>query len=135
MNIHNLIKLWVGQNTKYALLIFLENVEIYALLGRTKWTQNLGRRTKSDFKDRALGVEYDIGSGLEMLIDEGKQKVADKNLAEADVEELDVVQKVCVSDESSASTEPYDEDAVKKVRTREAMGIINIKEKRQIPSI
>ena len=94
-----------------------------------------GRRTKTDFKDRALGVEYDIGSGLEMLIDEGKQEVADKNLAEADVEELDVVQKVCVSDESSASIEPYDEDAVKKVRTMEAMGIINIKEKRQIPSI
>ena len=35
-----LIKLWGGQNTKYALLMFFENVEIYALFWRTKWTQN-----------------------------------------------------------------------------------------------
>ena len=36
-----LIKLWGGQNTKCALLMFLfENVKIYALFGRTKWTQN-----------------------------------------------------------------------------------------------
>ena len=50
-------------------------------------------------------------------------------------EELDVFQEVCVSDESSASTEPFEDDAVKKVRTREAMGIINKKEERQIPSL
>ena len=36
-----LVKLLGGQNTKYAILTFLENVEIYALFGKTKWTQNL----------------------------------------------------------------------------------------------
>ena len=32
---------WEGQNTKYALLMFFEHVEIDALFGRTKWTQSL----------------------------------------------------------------------------------------------
>ena len=32
---------WEGQNTKYALLMFFEHVEIDALFGRTKWTQRL----------------------------------------------------------------------------------------------
>ena len=43
-----------GQNTKYALLIFFEHVEIYALFGRTKWTQNLNWGPTTDFKDRAF---------------------------------------------------------------------------------
>ena len=30
-----------GSNTKYAILLFVEYVEVYALFGRTKWTQNL----------------------------------------------------------------------------------------------
>ena len=60
------------------------------------------------------GVEFEVGSGLEMFIGERKQEVADENLAEADVEGLDVVQEVCASDERSASTEPYEDDAVNK---------------------
>jgi len=69
------------------------------------------------------GVEFDVGSGLEMLIDEGKQEVADENLAEADVENLDVVQEVvCASDESSASTEPHDEDAVEESENQGSHG-------------
>ena len=34
-----LFKLWEGQNTN-ALLILFKNVKIYAIFGRTKWTQN-----------------------------------------------------------------------------------------------
>ena len=43
------------------------------------------------------GVEFEVGSGLEMFIGERKQEVADENLAEADVKGLDVVQEVCAS--------------------------------------
>ena len=39
-----------GQNTKYALLMFFENVEIYALFGRTKWTQNLRWEDQNRFQ-------------------------------------------------------------------------------------
>ena len=60
------------------------------------------------------GVEFEVRNGLVMLIGERKQEVANGNLAEADVEDLDVVQEVCASDESSASTEPYEDDAVNK---------------------
>ena len=74
------------------------------------------------------GVEFEVGSGLEMLIDEGKQEVADENLAEADVENLDVVQEVaCASDESSASTEPHDEDAVEKSENQGSHGNYQLK--------
>ena len=47
-----LIKLWGDQNTKYARLMFFENVKIYALLGGPIGPKIRGRRTKTDFKDR-----------------------------------------------------------------------------------
>ena len=56
MNIHIqvdkiiLIKLWGGQNTKYAFMMFFENVEIYALFGRTKWTQNPRKEDQNRFQ-------------------------------------------------------------------------------------
>ena len=59
------------------------------------------------------GVEFEVGSGLEMLIDGGKQNVGEENLADADVEELDITLEICASDESSASTDLYEDDAVK----------------------
>ena len=65
-------------------------------------------------KTQGSGVEFEVRNGLVMLIGERKQEVANGNLAEADVEDLDVVQEVCASDESSASTEPYEDDAVNK---------------------
>ena len=69
------------------------------------------------------GVEFEVRSGVVMLIGERKQEVAAENLAEADDEELDVVQEVaCASDESSASTEPHDEDAVEKSENQGSHG-------------
>ena len=42
-----LIKLWGGQNTKYALLMFFENVEIYAFF-EPNGPKIRGRMTKTD---------------------------------------------------------------------------------------
>ena len=45
----------VGQNTKYALAMFSEHVHIYALFGRTKWTQNLRWEDQNRYKGPGVG--------------------------------------------------------------------------------
>ena len=65
------------------------------------------------------GVEFEVRNGLVMLSGERKQEVADEKLSEA---ELDIVQEVCASDESFASTEPHDEDAVEKSENKGSHG-------------
>ena len=44
------------QNLKFALLMIFENIEVYALFGRTKWTQNLRQEDQNRFQGPGRSV-------------------------------------------------------------------------------